>query len=176
MSHLRSVGCDAGLMRSCSRSSTVLYAERRSPSWCCLPVYAFAMTRNRGMSPYNRILPKSASTHTRARGDFLGPVRLAGSAPPPSKEPREESEGISLPVLRGRWAEVRGPEGVLRTATSGRPFTYPLILFIPRDVSPILTGPEHFRRAGFVTGTRGCMVSTKVDNARCEGESFGRRR
>jgi hypothetical protein len=43
--------------------------------------------------------------------DFFRPLRLAGSAPPPSKEPREVSRSFSPPGPGGGDVEVRDRGG-----------------------------------------------------------------
>jgi hypothetical protein len=49
---------------------------------------------------------------TRVATGLFRPLRLAGSAPPPSKEPREDQEQVSLPVPPGEMSRNE-TEGVL---------------------------------------------------------------
>jgi len=119
-----------------NRSFSVFLPHSIDQGWYrCLPVNRELRDRR----PYPLLAPSC-------------PIRpRCARPPPPSKEPREELEGISLPVLRGRWAEGRGSEGVLRTAVDRRAHTYSLILYV---LSP---HSAHFRRTGM---PQSCQLST----------------
>ena len=61
---------------------------------------------------------------TRLTTGLFRPLRLAGSAPPPSKEPREGSELVSLPVPLGEMSRNE-TEGAIEQGP-GTDVTYPL--------------------------------------------------
>ncbi len=97
----------------------------------------------------------------------MGPLRLASSAPPPSKEPREESEGISplVPLGEmGRGTRARGgaENGHKQMSLSlfrvVIPHTYDVL---PADASAILTGPRSFPKSRIMRRQRNSLQALR---------------
>jgi len=137
----------------CSRASSKSGLERH---WCasfrcgslntCVPLSRGTaeerQRRSRGITRSQRNPLKALQLLEKAGGGFAlspwledSPVPLERGTfllPDPAHF-RRAAKGISLPVLRGRWAEERGPEGALRPSIYRQAFAYPLILNVPRS-------------------------------------------